>query len=198
MPPSMQFHSFLQPLVASLEESDCLGFRPKMALAKPAPEEKRVQKRVAKLGTGDPGTLRREVLRKECELAQLNRAVDSVRQAVQERQEWLVASGMIKEVQSLALALPASPGRMQAGGWAPTLSARGRAEMRTHQRVQAALEAAELAAAGVRASLTSGPQASYIQIGGRVRGGTALRRMVIRRCSHDECWNPYYACQIPY
>jgi hypothetical protein len=36
--------------------------------------------------------------------------------------------------------------------------------MRTHQRVQAALEAAELAAAGVRAALTSGPQASYIQI----------------------------------
>ena len=30
--------------------------------------------------------------------------------------------------------------------------------------VQAALEAAELAAAGVRAALTSGPQASYIQI----------------------------------
>ena len=157
----MQFHSFLQPLVASLEESDCLGFRPKMGLAKPAPEEKRVQKRVAKLGIGDPGALRQEVLRKECELAQLNRAVDSVRQAVQERQDWLLASGMIKEVQSLALALPASPGRMQAGGWAPTLSARGRAEMRTHQRVQAALEAAELAAAGVRASLTSGPQASY-------------------------------------
>ena len=165
MPPSMQFHSFLQPLVASLEESDCLGFRPKMAaLAKPTPEEKRAQKRKAKLGTADPGALRQEVLRKECELAQLNRAVDSVRQAVQERQDWLVASGMIKEVQSLALALPASPGAMQAGGWAPTLSARGRAEMRTHQRVQAALEAAELAAAGVRASLTSGPQASYIQI----------------------------------
>lgn len=163
MPPSMQFHSFLKPLVASLEESDCLGFRPKMALA-PTPEEKRVQKRVAKLSTGDPGALRQEVLRKECELAQLNRAVDSVRQAVQERQEWLVASGMIKEVQSLALALPASPERMQAGGWAPTLSARGRAEMRTHQRVQAALEAAELAAAGVRAALTSGPQASYMQI----------------------------------
>ena len=93
MPPSMQFHSFLQPLVASLEESDCLGFRPKMALAKAAPEQKRVQKRAAKLGTGDPGALRQEVLRKECELAQLNRAVDSVRQAVQERQEWLVASG---------------------------------------------------------------------------------------------------------
>jgi hypothetical protein len=163
MPPSMQFHSFLQPLVASLEESDCLGFRPKMTLVKPAPKDKRVQERKAKLGTGDPGALRQEVLRKECELAQLNRAVDSVRQAVQERQDWLVASGMIKEVNQLALALPASPGRMQAGGWAPTLSARGRAEMRTHQRVQAALEAAELAAAGVRAALTSGPQASYIQ-----------------------------------
>ena len=38
MPPSMQFNSFLQPLVASLGESDYLGFRPKTALAKPASE----------------------------------------------------------------------------------------------------------------------------------------------------------------
>ena len=34
----MQFNSFLQPLVASLGESDYLGFRPKTALAKPASE----------------------------------------------------------------------------------------------------------------------------------------------------------------
>ena len=156
----MKFNSFLQPLVASLEESDCLGFRPKMALTKPSPEEMRAQKRRARLATGDPSAMREELQRKECELAQLNRVVDSVRQAVQERQEWLVASGTIKEVGALALALPASPGHMQAGGWAPTLSARGRAEMRTHHRVQAALEAAELAAASVRASLTSGPQAT--------------------------------------
>ena len=192
MPPSMQFHSFLQPLVSSLEESDCLGFRPKMALTKSGPEG--VQKRKAKPFTGDPVALRQEVLRKECELAQLNRAVDSVRQAVQERQEWLVASGMIKEVNQLALALPPSPGRMQAGGWEPTLSARGRAEMRTHQRVQAALEAAELAAASVRASLTSGPQARYLQVAG-VPGGAVLWRVVTRRHSRDGAPSPYYASQ---
>ena len=160
MPPSMQFHPFLQPLVASLQESECLGFRPKIALRKLSAEEKRQQKRKAKLAAVDTNALHGAMLRKERELAQLNSVVDWVRQAVQERQEWLVASGTIKEVGAVALALPASPERIQAGGWAPTLSARGRAEMRTHHRVQAALEAAELAAANVRASLTSGPQAT--------------------------------------
>ena len=87
MPPSMQFHSFLQPLVASLEESDCLGFRPKMALVKPAPKDKRVQERKAKLGTGDPGALRQEVLRKECEVASVSKLQAQLQQCAAELAE---------------------------------------------------------------------------------------------------------------
>ena len=157
MPPVMQFNSFLSPQAAALVSS-CLENRKSISITRVPPAEPSSKKQPPQLPAVDINALREAVLRKERELAQLSSVVDWVRQAVQERQEWLVASGTIKEVDLPQLML-ADPEPMQTGGWVPTPSARARVEMRTHQRVQAALEAAELAAASVRATLTGGLQA---------------------------------------